>query len=129
MPALSIFGYTATDAIGQPISIVIPREKMEEEEGLLQGLRAGRRGPAVSNDAPRKDGQTVHTSLMHAQEKFRLVMESAPYAMVVMNREGLITLVTAQTQKLFGYARDELLGSLWSYRAVAPSRSTPKPAY
>ncbi len=41
---------------------------------------------------------------------FRQVVESAPNAMVLVTSTGLIKMVNAQTERIFGYSRDELLG-------------------
>jgi len=44
------------------------------------------------------------------KERFRQVVESAPSAMVMTNIDGVIDMVNAQTERMFGYARVELLG-------------------
>ncbi|HTS97896.1 MAG TPA: PAS domain S-box protein [Streptosporangiaceae bacterium] len=45
-----------------------------------------------------------------ADERYRALLESAPDAMVIVDDAGIIRLVNAQTELMFGYSRDELLG-------------------
>ena len=55
-----------------------------------------------------------------SDELFRLVVEAAPNAMLVVNGDGVVTLVNRQCEKLFGYRRDELVGN--SVEMLMPQR-------
>ena len=45
-----------------------------------------------------------------SEERFRQVVEAAPNAMVMANGAGLIEMVNAQAERVFGYSRQEMLG-------------------
>lgn len=67
-----------------------------------------------------KSLQRIDAARQHSESRFRLVVESAPNAMVLVNREGGIAMVNGQTERLFGYSRSELLGQ--SIETLVPER-------
>jgi PAS domain S-box-containing protein len=48
--------------------------------------------------------------LRRSEERFHSAMESAPNAMIMVNRGGRIEMLNLQAEVVFGYSRDELLG-------------------
>jgi PAS domain S-box-containing protein len=61
--AQRIFGYTAEEAIGKPITILIPEGHLDEEPAILSRLRAGQRIEHYETVRVRKDGRLIDISL------------------------------------------------------------------
>ena len=68
------------------------------------------------------------TDRARLEKRFRQVVESAPNGIVVVNARGWIILVNAQTEKMFGYRRDELIGKSMEVLVPVRMRAT-HPAY
>jgi PAS domain S-box-containing protein len=58
-----LFGYTSAEAVGQPITILIPPERLEEEPRILERLARGERVDHFETVRMRKDGSRLDLSL------------------------------------------------------------------
>jgi PAS domain S-box-containing protein len=58
-----VFGYAAEEAIGQPITIVIPIDRHDEERTILTRIRRGERTDQFETIRQRKDGSLIVISL------------------------------------------------------------------
>lgn len=63
---------------------------------------------------------SVEDEVVRSPGFLREVVESAPVAMIMVDREGLVVLVNAEAEGLFGYPRSELLGE--SIERLLPTR-------
>ena len=61
--AQRLFGYTADEAIGKHISLIIPPERIAEEDHIIANLRAGQRLDHVETVRQRRDGGRLFVSL------------------------------------------------------------------
>ena len=61
--AQKLYGYTAEEAIGQPVTIMIPPERPDEEPAILARLRRGERIDHYETIRIAKDGRRLHVSL------------------------------------------------------------------
>ena len=58
-----IFGYPASEAVGRHISLVIPPERIGEEDRIIASLRAGQRVDHFETERVRNDGRRIWVSL------------------------------------------------------------------
>src|SRR3982751_1240956 len=58
-----IFGWTADEVVGKPITIIIPPDRLHEEATILARLRAGERVDHFDTIRVTKDGRELHVSV------------------------------------------------------------------
>lgn len=101
-----LFGITAGEAVGKHISIVIPPERIEEEEEIILKLKEGRRIEHFETERVRKDGERIFVSLTISPVKdesgnvvgaSKIVRDITQQRRVEADREKFVTLIENST--------------------------------
>ena len=152
-----LFGYDRAELLDQPVEMLIPERYRNVHSGhrvdFFHSPSTRVMGAGRDLFGLRKDGTEVPieiglnpirtdkgafvlasiidiTERKRAEERFRLVVEASPSAMIMVNRASRITLVNTQTENLFGYSRGELLNQPMEmlvperYRGAHPGHRT-----
>jgi PAS domain S-box-containing protein len=136
--AQRIFGYSAEEAIGHPITMLIPPERLDEETTILARLKRGERIDHFETVRVRKDGVRVHISLTispvkdshgriigaskiarditgrkqdeQALAERALLLDLSNDAILVRAGDDRVTYWNKSASELYGFNREEAIG-------------------
>jgi PAS domain S-box-containing protein len=136
--AENLFGYSPLEAVGKPIQMLLPPERVNEESEILERIRNGQRVKHFETVRVRKDGTKVNVSVTispirdrsgtiigasqiardvtdrmcaeEARERLAAVVESCDDAIVGKSLDGTITAWNPGAENLFGYSASEAVG-------------------
>ena len=133
-----LFGYSADEAIGKPVTILIPPDRPDEEPRILSRIRRGERIEHYETVRRRKDGSLVDISLTvspvrdaqgkvvgaskiarditeHKRteafgQRLAAIVESCDDAIVGTDVHDIITSWNAGAERIYGYRAEEMVG-------------------
>jgi PAS domain S-box-containing protein len=144
-----LFGYAREELLGKSVDMLVPARLRSSHPGARAGFFAAPRvrtmGAGRDLFGLRKDGSEVPVEIgltpvatneglfvissivdisarKRAEQRFRVAVDSSPNGMVMVDATGKIVLVNREIERLFGYAREEVLGQPIEMLVPAASR-------
>lgn len=135
--AETLFGYSREELVGNNVDMLVPKSVRGHHhvhrDGFFMAPKSRNMGEGSDLEGVKKNGETFAveislspvktdegmfvvaavrdaTNRQKTQNQLRSLLETAPDAMVIINSSGEIVLVNKQTEKLFGYSRESLMG-------------------
>jgi len=133
--AQRLFGWKPEEAIGKPITIIIPPDRLEEEPQILARLRKGERVDHFETVRVAKDGRHVHisvtispirtregivvgaskiardiTAVKEYDRRLTDLVENATIGLHSVGPDGVILWANRHELEMFGYTQDEYVG-------------------
>lgn len=134
-----LFGYTGEEAVGKPVTILIPDDRIDEEPGILTRIRRGEIVEHYETVRITKNGKRLDISLtispIHDEtgavigaskiardisdrktaeselEKFASIIQSSSDAIISKDLNGIIQSWNQGAEAIFGYTADEAVGN------------------
>jgi PAS domain S-box-containing protein len=152
--AEALFGYTAEEAIGKSVLMLIPENRKEEENIIMGRIVAGQRMDHFETVRVRKDGTLLEVSITvspivdasgriagaskiardiglrkradEANRRLASIVESSDDAIISKNLDGIIQSWNGGAKALFGYEAEEVIGRSVSI-LIPPSHGDEEP--
>ena len=133
-----LYGYTADEAIGRPVAMLVPPARAGEDVMVLARILTGERVDHYETERLTKDGRIVHISLTvsplrdaegtitgasaiardisdrresaRTRSLLAAIVDSSDDAIYAKSRTGVLTSWNRAAQQLYGYTPDEAIG-------------------